>query len=395
MLLAFATPAALAAPAAPDPVAHWNTQLLAAVRAANLAPPAVSRELAILNVAMFEAVNAATGLQYTPYRATALAPGADPRAVADAAGRTVLNALHPGKPMIEPSGLGRRIALDLLAERQDDGAALVVPPYLGGDAPNKWRPTPPATAPGVLSQWPGVAPWVITALLPYHPPGPPAPGSVAWLESLQTTESLGSADSKQRTADQTEAALFWADGDGTAGPPGHWISIAVEVARANNLDLLASSRLLALISMAEADAAIVAWDAKYHYALWRPVTAIHAQGNRIWTPLLKNPSFPEYVSGHSLFSAAGAELLCLYFGTDKLAFSITSDARELPGTVHQYESFSEAVTEAGASRIWGGLHYPFSDRDGQVAGRAVADSVFTHALLPIGQPPPVAACRRP
>jgi len=393
-LLPLALPAAMAAPDAPDPIAGWNTQLLAAIRAANIPPPAAARELALLNVAMFEAVNATSGQPYTSYRTTSVAPGLDPGTAANAAGRTILNALHPGKPTIEHSGLGRRIALDLLANRQDDGAALSLPPYRGQDAKSKWQPTPPGLDAGVLPQWPAVAPWVLAGLLPYRPPGPPPPDSVAWRESAQITESLGSADSKQRTADQTEAALFWADGDGTAGPPGHWISIAIDVAAAHKLDLLSRSRLLALISLAEADAATVAWDAKYHYAFWRPVTALRAERNRMWTPLLKNPAFPEYVSGHSVFSAAGAEVLCLFFGTDKIAFSVTSDARELPGAVHQYQSLSEAVTEAGASRIWGGLHFPFSDRDGQTAGRAVADTIFARALLPVGRPPQPTTCDR-
>lgn len=231
-------------------------------------------------------------------------------------------------------------------------------------------------------------------MLPFRPPGPPALDSAAWHDNKQTTATLGSAGSKARNADQTEAALFWADGDGTAGPPGHWISIGLDAARARGLDLLETTRLLALLSLAEADAAIVGWDSKYHYTAWRPLTAIRATGSPLWTPLLKTPAFPEYVSGHSIFSAAAAEVLCLFFHSDTMAFSVVSDAKELPGAVRQFRSFSDAATEAGMSRIWAGLHFPFSDRDGQTAGRAIADTVFAQALLPVGQAPQKATCNR-
>ena len=406
--IAMAVAAALPVHAAPshapaNAVSFWNDQLLEAIRVTNLSPPAATRQMALLNVAMFDAVNATTGLHYRPYGydgpavSAHGAAGANPAladAAADAAGQTVMAALHPARVSGDTGGIGQKIAHDLLAARADDGANLRLPAYLGRDAPGSWRPTPPGMEPGVLPHWPGVAPWVLNSLLPFRPPGPPARDSAAWRDDWQITATFGSAGSKARNADQTEAALFWADGDGTAGPPGHWISIGRDAARARGLDLLQTTRLLALLSLVEADAALVGWDSKYHYAAWRPVTAIRANDNPLWTPLLKTPAFPEYVSGHSIFSAAAAEMLCLFFNSDTMAFSVVSDAKELPGAVRQFRSFSEAATEAGMSRIWAGLHFPFSDRDGQIAGREVADVMFAQALLPVGQAPHAAACQR-
>ena len=155
-----------------------------------------------------------------------------------------------------------------------------------------------------------------------------------------------------------------------------------------------AARLLALVSIAEADAAIMVWDAKFHYTSWRPVTAMRAGGNRFWVPLLPTPAFPEYVSAHSGFSGAATEMLCLFFGTDRLPFSAGSDATELPGVTKLFQSFTEAAEEAGNSRIFAGLHFRFSHVDGAAAGRAVADAVFAEALRPAGQPEQPARCNR-
>lgn len=93
-------------------------------------------------------------------------------------------------------------------------------------------------------------------------------------------KAIGSKTSTTRTADQTQVALFWADGAGTATPPGHWNQIAQVVAEARHDTVVQDARLFALLSVAMADAGIVAWTCKYQFDLWRPVTAI---GPRIRT----------------------------------------------------------------------------------------------------------------
>jgi membrane-associated phospholipid phosphatase len=90
--------------------------------------------------------------------------------------------------------------------------------------------------------------------------------------------------------------------------------------------------------------------------------------------LIATPPFPSYVSGHSTFSGAAAELLSLFFGTDEIAFATTSDA--LPGVTRDFSSFTAAAREAGLSRIYGGIHYSFDDLDGQTLGREIADEVW-------------------
>lgn len=90
----------------------------------------------------------------------------------------------------------------------------------------------------------------------------------------QSMMKLGRLDSIERTAEQSEIAIFWADGGGTATPPGHWNRIATDVISQQQLPLSESARTMALLNLALADAGIASWDAKYAYDLWRPIDAI-------------------------------------------------------------------------------------------------------------------------
>ena len=108
----------------------------------------------------------------------------------------------------------------------------------------------------------------------FRPSGPPSLQSFEWARDYNEVKLLGEKDESIRTREQTEIALFWADGTGTVTPPGHWNVIAQDVATARRDSLQQNARLFALMNVAMADAAIGAWDAKYHYNFWRPVTAI-------------------------------------------------------------------------------------------------------------------------
>src|SRR5262249_27773452 len=159
-------------------------------------------------------------------------------------------------------------------------------------------------------------------------------------------------------------AWFWDDGAGTCTPPGHWNQIARVVAMAKQNSMADNARLFALLNIALADAAIVCWDTKFHYKVWRPVHAIRLADeddsqditrDAKWRSLLTTPPFPSYTSGHSTFSGAGAAILARFFGTDEIKFSIGSDG--YPGMKRSFKSFSACAAEAGRSRIYGGIHY--------------------------------------
>jgi hypothetical protein len=176
-------------------------------------------------------------------------------------------------------------------------------------------------------------------------------------------------------------------------PPGHWHEIAVDLARAKGHSLEESAHLLALMSLAQADAAIVAWAGKYRHNFWRPLTAIRRAGedgneattsNENWDSYLVAPNFPEYPSGHSTFSKAGAQILTHYYETDAVTFTARSDSVPVTRTFH---SFAACADEVGLSRIYGGIHFEFANRDGKESGRKVADFVAANYLLPLAELP--------
>src|SRR5262249_8226824 len=151
--------------------------------------------------------------------------------------------------------------------------------------------------------------------------------------------------------------------------PGHWNRIAQAVARDKKTSLAENARLFALLNAALADAGVCCWECKFKHNFWRPVTAFRAaerDGDADWTPLVVTPPFPSYVSGHSTFSAAAAAVLADFFGDD-VEFETDSDG--LRGVKRKFTKFSEAAAEAGRSRIYGGIHWEFDNREGLAMGK--------------------------
>lgn len=268
-----------------------------------------------------------------------------------------------------------------------DPTPVVAPP--SGSGPGDWQATPPAFASYLLPQWGFGAPFAIPSGLAFRPPGPPLLDSAEWAADYNEVKQIGSATSTTRTAEQTEIALFWADGAGTETPPGHWNSIAQIVVGSARNTLEQNARLFALLNIAMADAAICGWDAKYAYNFWRPVTAIRngdtdrndaTAPDPNWISLIVTPPFPDYTSGHSTFSGAAATVLALFYGTDNMVFATGSDF--LPGVFRSFSSFSAAAHEAALSRLYGGIHYRSANVDGLTSGMAIGMWTFRNYLQP-------------
>lgn len=388
-----------------DAVLDWNATVLNAVAADRTTPPVAARTLAMVHVAIYDAVNA-IDQTYSDYYVDAVAPEeASPEAAAAAAAHRILVDLYPaqtatfdtqlelslakvadGQSENDGIALGEFVADQILVWRSTDGSSDTTS-YTPGTESGDWQPTPPGFLPALLPQWPSVMPFAMTSGDQFQPSGPPDLASAEYAAELNQVKELGSIDSTTRTADQTEIALFWADGAGTFTPPGHWNQIAQRVALAEDNTLSENARLFALLNIAEADAAIVAWDAKYEYDFWRPFTAIQeadtdGNSNTIadpnWTPLLVTPPFPEYVSGHSTFSGAAAAVLTSFFG-DNVSF--TSSSLGTPGISRSFDSFLEAASEAGLSRIYGGIHFASGNEDGLAAGTALGNYVSQNFLV--------------
>jgi PAP2 superfamily len=391
----------LGIPANADVVTDWNNAALDAIRAGRTAPPIASRSLAILHVSIYDAVNGIARTHEPYFVQNAASPRAFRQAAASAAAHETLvnlfpasgssfDALHAAILATIPNGpqktagivWGEFVANQILAARANDGSNAVVPPP-GGSGPGVWVPTPPGFLPYLLPQWGFVVPFGMNSSSQFRPPGPPALDSQRYAVDYEEVKQLGAAVGSMRTEEQTEIALFWADGAGTETPPGHWNSIAQIIASDRDNTLEQNARLFALINIAMADAAICSWDAKYTFHFWRPVTAIaFAEPELNWMSFIVTPPFPDYTSGHSTFSAAAATVLPLFYGTEDLPFTTGSDF--LPGVYRSFATCFDAAEEAAASRIYGGIHFRSASEDGLQAGISIGEWTVAHYLRPKG-----------
>jgi membrane-associated phospholipid phosphatase len=387
-------------------VLEWNQLALSAIRQTNANSNLASRALAITQAAVYDAVNA-IDRSYAPYFAHVhAARGASLEAAAAEAAHDTLAALFPSQASTFDAALtadlagippgrarqgtevGHEVAQQILTWRSTDGSDATVP-YTPGSNPGDWQPTPPAFLPAQGPQWPRVTPFAMTEGDQFRPPAPPALGSAQYATAFNEVKSLGRVDSTTRTADQTQIALFWRDPTASAYAFGHWNEIAQQVSEERGLDLVSDARLFALLNLAEADAIISCWDAKYTYSFWRPVTAIQFPGDSAlnpatasdpsWTPLIVTPNFPSYTSAHSTVSGAAAAVLTALFGPD---YHFTTGSRGLPGVTRLFGSFEAAAEEAGQSRIYGGIHYQFDNQGGLASGGALGQFVVGNFLLP-------------
>jgi len=238
-------------------------------------------------------------------------------------------------------------------------------------------------APGAGPQFAYMTPWAISSPSQFRPAGPPALTSTQYTKDFNETKTMGSASSSIRTADESVACQFWAASSVTY----FWNRVAVSLMDAErHTTLLEKSRLLALLNIALADAAIACWDAKYTYVFWRPVTAIPlgaTDGNPAtiedssWTPLIVTPAHPEYPSGHSTASGAAAAVLADFFGNET---SLSFDSDVTIGVTRSFTSFSSALDEIKDARIFGGIHFRSACDDGQATGQQVANYILKNGL---------------
>ena len=287
--------------------------------------------------------------------------------------------------------------------------------------------------------WGAVTPFALDSGARLRPPPPPQWGSDAPYTDAQGQRMSNDQAYRQQAeqvlrlnAELTERdkaiAEFWADGPRSESPPGHWNQLAHGVAIRDQLDIGASVKLFFALNAALLDAGIAAWDAKRHYDYVRPVSAIRHlyRSQRIrawgginlgtvglmgedWLPYQQitfiTPPFPEYVSGHSSFSAAAAEALKrftnsdrFYDGRSRTGQDIDQDGEDdLLGRfiygqnrfffergpsediVLQWPTFTDAANEAAYSRLVGGIHFQDGDLRGREMGRKAAALAFARA----------------
>lgn len=240
-----------------------------------------------------------------------------------------------------------------------------------------WVLTPPTYDSPVLPFWSLATPMELRAADQFRPDGPPNLSSEIYADALFQVKVIGKHGRQHKATKTAEIAQFWADGHRTATGPGHWNQIARQVTK--GLETAEVLKILLAMNIAMYDAGIAAWDAKYSFEFWRPVTAIRMadiDGNKRtsksdeWVSYLKSPYHPEYVSGHSTFSAAAATILETNLG--EVDFCTRSEGISVD-IKRCFNSFWEAAEEAGMSRVYGGIHFSFSNEDGLELGRKVGN----------------------
>ena len=379
----------------------WNRELITILGTPGGQPATVhpTRSFAILQAAEYDAVTSITHAAQ-PYLFSVPAPGGGGEGGEDEqAAHDTLTALYPSQKsgldqMLAselaaiPNGQGKQqgikvgatVARRLVALRSSDGSAATPPPFVAGNKPGDYRPTPPAFAPPVFTNWGSVTPFVLSSGRQFRPAPPPPITSVAYARALNQVKSLGQDTSTTRTADETTQAKFW----GAAPIWNVWNEVTQKLAVSQHASLQRTVTVFENLDLALADATIGLYDAKYHYLVWRPVTAIQLgntignpaiTGNPTWNPLAVTAADPSYPGAHATISQTAATVLAAFFG-DHQQLIVSSDGD--PGVTRSFGSFQAAADEATLSRIFAGQHTMIDLVAGQQLGRQVAEFVLGH-----------------
>lgn len=381
-------------------VAAWDAIGTQAFSAAALTPAEGHTIFAYVAIAVYDSVIAVEG-GYEPFAVDVDAPkGASAQAAVAAAAHRVLVHYLPGQAatILDPAytaslatiadgqaktdgvATGEHVADVLIAERADDGfraPATYTPP--NPPIPGVWLPTPPPPTP--VGVYLGLMdPFSLESADQFRPEGPPALRSKQWAREYNEVQQIGSSTSTTRTAEQTLAARFWAEAP-VQQTRGGFRKFVLD----HGLDVIGASRFMAMISVTYADALIACFDAKYHYAFWRPITAIRAGdtdrntatvGDPAWAPLLAaTPNHPEYPSAHSCLTPAGGRVIAKFLGTKQIDFTVPS----LTGLGDRhFDTPKDLEYEVSNARIWGGIHFRSAVEDGVKIGKQVAEHVLDH-----------------
>jgi hypothetical protein len=428
-----------------DAVTDWNANAGAAALAACIAPADnplhESRLYAMLHLAVHDALNAIQrrSRPYV-YDATAAAGTSADAAVAAAARGVLVSELAkigaPFPPTCAAAGiaraetdyaaalavladgtaktagiaLGQAAAASVIAARAGDGSdtPLVDPAFAQGTLPGQWRFTPNSPPIAFAVGWGQVKPFALDDAAQFRPRSPlgvDCQGKpmnnrdgcrryAAEVDEVRRFGGDGVSRPSERSAEQTEIALFWVESSPLA-----WNRIARTVSAAEKLDLWQNARLFGLLNMALADGYVASFSTKYHYLFWRPVTAIReasADGNPAtvpdpaWMSLRPTPPIPDYESAHAVQGAAAARVMASFLGRDKIGFSACSltlpagsTCSDASAVWRHFRSFSQAADENGVSRIYVGFHFRDAVEKGLQHGRRIGEWTVERQLRPM------------
>ena len=383
----------------PNAVSKWNEIATTTINVAASATgtpeeqrPNSAVDLATVHVAIYDAMMAIVGT-HRPY---AITPSPVPTtasqeaAVASAAYRILLGlfpnrtaqyqpdydaylgTLTDGTAKTQGLAVGAEVAAGILALRANDGRAVALAAFVPGTNPGDFRGVNPVGRPN-----PYIKPFTLTSMAQFRAPGPPALTSAEYAADVNETKALASTVSTTRTADQTDLSRFNTESPATLNPR------TMRTFAMTSRSIAEHARLMAMLSVAQADAGNACFESKYHYLFWRPSSAITLDGDNnaattmdaTWTPHVSTPNHPEYPAAHSCVTTATAEILRNYFGTSNITFDINST---VTGTTRHYTATGDWIEEIKVARIAGGMHFRTSTVDGTALGKSVAAWVVAH-----------------
>ncbi|KAK4127025.1 acid phosphatase/Vanadium-dependent haloperoxidase, partial [Parathielavia appendiculata] len=290
----------------------------------------------------------------------------------DAALRAVIPAigLDPASPKgKEAVSIGQTAAAKVARARSDDKLTNFVDFTYGPKEPGVYQQTPGSNPLPDTPQARYVHPFAgLGEVSEFRAPPPPAINSTTYEEQVRYVKEQGSLNSTARTPYDTETAYFWRESSISS-----WNRLAGAII-GNKLDtkVVDSAKFYAQLNYALANAGFAAWDTKYAYQVWRPVTAIQHPtpwvhsgadiSDSNWTPLLRpTPPHPDYVSTHATFGSAASTVLREAWngGSDAidatLSSNVTLDNRGV--ITRRFTSLKAAAEENARSRIFGGVSY--------------------------------------
>ncbi|PWI15583.1 hypothetical protein DI272_16445 [Streptomyces sp. Act143] len=407
-LTAFALSAAQAPATVPekgpgaDVVTDWNSTAVAVI-ADDARRPSAEPFLwyGFVHAAVYNAVAGIEG-RYAEYKWDVRGPrhASSEAAAATAARRVLLTYFPASKVRIEkayaaslakiPDGraekagvrFGERAAERLIELREEDGRGERVT-FAPEPGPGVWRPAPPDHGPAVNAWLGKVRPMLSDDPEQFMPGPPPALTSRRYARDLAETKAMGAKNSTRRSARQTETALFFSH----PLPQQLQAGFRDHVTR-HHLDIVDAARLFAAVNTAAADATITTWNAKFTYALWRPIHAVRLAGtdgnpatvaDPDWEPLLRTPPYPEYIGGHCANDGAVMAVLDRLTGGD-IDLRLSSAPT---GTTRTYRRSADFHRDTIDARIWSGIHFRTADEVGTRVGRDIGDWAVDHYFRPL------------
>jgi hypothetical protein len=382
-------------------------------------------DLSLAQVAVHDAIQAIEH-RYETYRETSPGTGSKEAAAAAAAYRVLSDNRICAPPT---TGTDPQVALDALfkpyLDKNDPGLAVgyaaadrmlleirgtttTIPlPFRGNTAIGQWRPTPPSEADMAFVYLATTTPLTMTSPSQFRPGPPPAVTSDRYTKDYNEVKAIGSSLSHPSAGGcpapaDTDMARFYSGNFGA-----QWNQVARDMAIDRQLGIGDTARLLALVNLAMADAAIAVWESKVYYNYWRPITAIRegaadgndaTAGDTAWVPFISSahfptspapsqtPPYPDYVSGANGLTGAFTTMLQLFFKSDHAPIEVH---KAVPASVaictnpRLYRRFSDVAEDVVEARIVLGIHFRFADTAARTLGSRIAWHAFTNELRPL------------